>query len=83
MAEAGTKPEKKEIRNYARWPKVCGSWRNQATEEGEIRLQNRPTSSMHDSEVKGMRLPRKSGWVTPAAAPHLPPRAGAQPHLSC
>lgn len=42
---------KKEIRNCARWSKVCGSQRNQATEK-EIWLQNRSTSPVIQKEGK-------------------------------
>lgn len=50
IAKAGIKPEKKELGTCARWPKVCGSQRNQATPEKESRLQNRPTSSVIQKE---------------------------------
>lgn len=69
MAEAGTKPEKKRNQELCQMAKGLWVMEKSGHREGEIRLQNRQTSSMYDSEVKGMRLPCKSGWVTPAAAP--------------
>lgn len=77
IAKAGTKPEKKELRNGARWPKVCGSQRNQATQEKESRLQNRPTSSVIQKE--GRSAPAQSRLrAAPAglAPPALPPAPG-------
>lgn len=80
----GIKPEKKkkkeseEIRNCARWSKVCGSQRNQATEEKEIRLQSRPTSPVIQKE--GSCASQGNQVAAQAAPPALPL---PKPHLSC